>query len=186
MMSSLLFPFISCFFASFILPLSFPEVRFLSFAPCITLALARLEFTYGLWIAACCGMVIDLFSSSLPLGFFALNYALTGTLIYRYRKYFDEESIHVFSLYTILFSFVSTLLHCILYALIHMHVPLKGITLVTDLMIMPLLDGGYALLWVLYPLTIWRFATSASSIIYYKRTWLRAQTYLKGLIWQTK
>ena len=152
--------FIPLFCASFageLFSLHFiPVIKLFGFLPFILLAIARLSLPKALWCSAAAGFVIDLYSFGPPLGFFALNYSLSTLALFRYKKFFSEENLFAFTLYGVLLSCVSTLIHFCLYAIIDVHLKLSPLTLLTDLICMPLLDGIYTLIWVLLPLLLYK------------------------------
>lgn len=166
--SSLRYPFLLTLLGTYFLPNMIPSLRFVTFAPLITLGFSRLSLPASLFIAVFAGLFLDLYSPTLPLGFFALNYMLTTLLLYRYRKYFLEEKPHIFALYSTLFSFFSTALHFFLYALIDIHIKLRWQTIFTDFTIMPLLDGLYSFIFVLLPLKIYKHLTTPKMILLYR------------------
>lgn len=154
---SLSFPFAICFLATLLFPIFIPSCRILAFAPLITLIISRYSLAITLWSSLTFGFIIDSLSFSTPFGFFALNYCLSSLLIYRYRKYFLEEKVLIFALYSTLFSFVSTFIIFILFALIEIQLKLNIFILFSDLILMPIVDGIYSFLCVLFPMAIYRY-----------------------------
>ncbi len=149
---TLILPFTLSYISMLFLPFIIPSVRFLTFAPLITLIMSRFSFHYTLWLTSLIGVLMDLHSINFPLGFFGLNYCLSTLVVYRYKKYFLEEKPHIFALYSVLFSFIATTIHFILSATFEMNIKLHILTFFTDLIFMPILDGIYAFLIVLLPL----------------------------------
>ncbi len=156
------------FAGQFFLPLFFPSAKILGFLPYIIFAISRLSLPKALWCSALCGLLIDLTSFGPPLGFFAINYSLSTLILFRYKKFFSEENLLSFALYAIIFSLVSTLIHFSLYAIVDTHLKLSLLTLATDLICMPLIDGAYTLLWALLPLLLYKYLTEPSRLLYYK------------------
>lgn len=153
-----LLPLFALSFAGELLaPIFLPTIRLLGFLPFILFSLARLSLPKALWASALAGLTLDLYSFGSPLGFFALNYTLTSLILFRYKKFFSEEKLFAFTLYGVLFSFVSTLFHFCLYAIIDIHLKLSFFTLLTDLICMPLLDGIYTFVWALLPLLLYKY-----------------------------
>jgi len=176
---TLLAPFCVCFLAMIFFPLFFPSIRILSFAPLITLIISRLSRPIALWLATLSGVIIDLYSIATPFGFFALNYCIATLLIYQYRKYFLEEKIHIFALYSILFSFVSTFIGFILFAVIEVQLKLNIFTLFSDLILMPIFDGVYAYIVVLFPISAYKYLMHPKRILYFKRSYWRLTRKLR-------
>lgn len=133
-----------------------PTIRLLGFLPFLLFSLTRLSLPAALLCSATAGLTLDLYTFGSPLGFFALNYSLTSLILFRYKKFFSEEKLFPFALYGVAFSFTSTLIHFFLYAIIDVHLKLSFLTLVTDLICMPLLDGVYTIIWVLLPLLLYK------------------------------
>lgn len=172
-------PFILCFVILLIFPSIIAGVRLLAFVPFLTFVLANNRLPLALWLSLAAGLIVDLYSNSAPLGFFALNYTLSSIIVYRYRVYFSQEKIHIFSLYSVLYSLVSTVLHFILFALIEMHIKLHFFSVITDLFLMPILDGVYALAWVFFPLKVYKKLSSEAAVKQMKRAMFIAQNRLK-------
>lgn len=181
-MKSLVIPFGIAFFVLVMMPTIFPWVRFICFAPFLTLCFARLDFPVAIWIAAGCGLICDLSSFSTLLGLTSLNYILSTLVIYRYRKHFLEEKIHVFTLYSILFSFVSTLIHFALFTPFASHIHLHPYTILSDLLVLPLFDGALGLLTLFYPLYLYRYCNHPKRILFFQLTWARFYRYLRKFI----
>jgi hypothetical protein len=149
-------------------PILFPMIRLIGFLPFLLFAISRLRLPSVLWCSAIAGVTLDLYSFGAPLGFFALNYSLTSLILFRYKKFFSEENLWAFTLYALLFSFVSTLIHFFLYAIIDVHLKLSFLSLMTDLICMPLIDGLYTFVWALLPLLLYKYLTEPSRILFYK------------------
>ena len=129
----------------------FPMVRLLGFLPFLLLSLMRLSLPKALWASAAAGFALDLYTSQTPLGLYALNYSLTTLILFRYKKFFSEDKIFPLMLYAITFSSLSTLIHFCINPF-----PPSLLSLVTDLIFMPIADGIYTLTWVLLPLTLYK------------------------------
>ena len=147
-----------------IFPSFAPQIRLLAFVPFLTFVIANNRLPGALWLSLIAGLVVDLYSNIAPLGFFALNYTLTSVVVYRYRSYFSQEKAHIFSLYSLLYSLISTALHFVLYALIEMHIKLHLFSIITDLILMPILDGVYALVLVFFPLKVYAQITQPKMV----------------------
>ena len=165
---TLFLAFILSYLGVVLLPALFPFIRLIGFAPFLTLAISQISILPTLWISALAGLIIDLYSPASHIGFFAINYTLTTLLIYRFKKIFPEEKIVIFAIYTSLFSFSSTLIQFILHALIDVNLKLRVLTILTDLIIMPILDGIYALVAILIPLAAICYMTDERRLKAYK------------------
>ncbi len=148
-------PFGLSFIILLIFPSFVPQIRLLAFVPFLTFACAHYSLAGALWLSMFSGLIVDLYSKSAPMGFFALNYTLTTVIVFRYRSYFSFEKVHVFALYAVMYSFISTLLHFVLYGLIEMHFKLHLFSVITDLILMPIVDGVYSLACVFFPMKVY-------------------------------
>ena len=167
-----------CFFCHYF-PFWLPYTRILLFAPLMTLVFSRLSLPISLWLATLSGLYVDLLSYTGILGLSSLNYVLTTLCIYRFRSYFSEEKIHIFSLYTILFSLVSTLFQLSFDLPLITHRPPHLLTILTDLLLLPIVDGVYALLLFLYPLKLYKIALTPTSILFYQKWWHKFYKFLQ-------
>lgn len=149
------FFFIALFFAFYSAAL-LPTYTFLPFSPFLVIVLKRFSFPRSLWIAAGCGLIMDLLSNSTPLGFHGVNYVIATFCLYRFRHYFVEKALGLCS-FTFLFSFLSTLTHRLMLILFGIMLPITWKSIATDLALMPFLDGFYAFLWFSCPLLLYHF-----------------------------
>jgi rod shape-determining protein MreD len=131
-----------------------PHVRLLTFSPFLALLYNQSNFLKSLWLASLCGLIVDLLSSEFRLGIHALNYCLTTLLLYAQKKHFFEDKPLALSLFTLLISIVSTLIQLVLISIFDRALPLSGKLLVTDLILMPAIDGLYAFLWFSCPILL--------------------------------
>jgi rod shape-determining protein MreD len=150
----LYFPFTLAVFFALFGSVFLPYVHLLVFSPFLGLLYTRCNFVKALWIASLCGFVMDLLSSEFRFGIQALAYALTTLLLYKQKKHFFEDKPLALSLFTLLISIVSTLCQWSLISLFDRALPLSGKFLFTDLVVMPLVDAGYAFLWFSCPMML--------------------------------
>lgn len=160
--------FFFCFAGELLAPFLIPTIRILGFLPLLLFALSRLSLPKVLWISLIAGLTVDLYSSGPPLGFFAINYSLSSIILFRYKKFFSEENFFAFTLFGLLFSFTSTLIHFFLYAIFDTHLKISPLTLATDLICMPIIDGAYTLLWALFPFLLYKYITEQGRMHYFK------------------
>ena len=125
---------------SFVLFCPFP---LLSFAPFYAIVYRRLGFLHALWITAGCGCIQDLFVAG-PFGLHTLIATLTTFFLFRFRIYFVDKGIGLFS-YTFVISFLLTLLGRLSLFLYNAFLPLTLKGLATDFLLLPLADALYAL-----------------------------------------
>jgi hypothetical protein len=132
----------------------FPSLNLAFLVPLIVFCYYRTSFARSLWIALACGLLIDLLSSDGRMGLFALNYSLTTACLYHRQKHFFEESISTLPLMTIFFSLLSALIHLPLLFGLESGVPFSFPWIITDILLMPFVDGIYAFFWFSLPLLI--------------------------------
>lgn len=132
----------------------FSTLRIFAFAPFLALLYHRKSLIHALWIASLCGLIIDLCSSDLRIGIYALNYALTTLLLYPQKRHFFEDKITALSLFTILISAISTGLQFLLNSIFGMPIPFSFKLFLADFIAMPIADGVYAFLWFSCPILL--------------------------------
>lgn len=152
--SLILFFFLALFFSIFQSAI-FSKLHLFAFAPFLAILWIRSSFLSSLWGSFFCGFLIDLFSS-ISMGIFALNYTFISLFLYRFHTHFyDDKPLHLAS-YTALISSISTLIHPFLLFLFDRSIPISGKWILTDLLLMPLLDGAYAIFWFWCPLILYQ------------------------------
>lgn len=129
----------------------FPSFILLAFSPWIALVVLKCSFHRCMIYAMISGSILDLFSND-PMGVHALNYTLIALTLYRYKRFFSYEMPLHLGLFTFLVSFTSTLLQIFLLFLFDRRIPFAGEWVFGDLVIMPLADALYAIIWLSYPL----------------------------------
>ncbi len=134
----------------------FHSIRLFAFTPLLAIAFQRTSFLASLWIAASLGFLIDLFTSDIRFGLFALSYALTAACTHRFRLHFFEENLISIPLYTLL---ISTLLSLVQFFLI---LPINTFSfpfIITSFLLMPLMDAVLAFVWFTCPLFLYHLVT---------------------------
>ncbi len=127
----------------------------ITFAPFLALSYYRFTLLGALWVAAGCGLIIDLLSST-PLGMYTLNYVFVSFLLYRYRIHFVEKPLGLASL-TLIFSICSLLITRVFFFIYGISLPFTFKGLVTDFLILPIGDGLYSFFCFSLPLILYRF-----------------------------
>jgi rod shape-determining protein MreD len=151
----LLFSFsLACFFAVFGTAIT-QEFKLFAFAPFLAIVYNRTELQKALWIAALCGAFIDLLSSEFVLGLHAVCYSLTTLMLFKQKKHFFEDKPLALSLFTALISMVATGMQLLLISIFDRALPLSVKLLMTDFLLMPLLDGVYAFFWFSCPMMLY-------------------------------
>ncbi|NGX50232.1 MAG: hypothetical protein K1060chlam2_00073 [Chlamydiae bacterium] len=125
-----------------------------AFAPFLVIAFYRYPLVASLWIAAGCGLILDLLTTT-PFGIYTLNYVAVSFFLFNCRSYFVEKPIGLASL-TLIFSTLSSILARISFWTLGITLPLTLKGAATDFVVMPLFDGIYSLLCFSCPLILFR------------------------------
>lgn len=133
-----------------------PNYRFLSFAPFLIIAFNRLSLPKTLYLACICGLITDLLSSQHLWGFHMLNHVVTLFFLYLFRFLFVEKIFGLFLL-VIFFSFFATIIGWVTLLFFETSFPTTWEGIKSDLLIMPFLDGCYALLCFLFSLLVYNY-----------------------------
>lgn len=149
------FFFLSLFF-TFYLTALFPKYILLPFSPFLITASHYCSLAKSLWLATVCGLIMDLVSSLTPFGFHALTYVIVTFFLYRFRLFFVEKALGIIS-FTALFSFLSTFLGRVFLSFFGIPLPFIWPHVITDFLLMPILDGLYAFLCFSCPLMFYHF-----------------------------
>ncbi len=148
------FIFLAFFFACvplIVCPVIFPQARLTFFAPFLALMLYKRPLLHCLWYALGCGFIMDLLATEGRLGVYAMTYAVTTWVLFQQKRHFFEDRITTLPMMTLLFSILSTLF--LMTTLKGMGYPLKLSLhwIVSDLVVMPLADAVYGLVWFALP-----------------------------------
>jgi rod shape-determining protein MreD len=144
MMTLYLFTYAYCL--AMLLPLFFPFLHLLYFAPFLILCFNRCSLMGCLWWALICGLVVDLFSSETRLGTYAINYCLTTLCLYRYRFHFFEDGFSTLPVLSFGFTCIFTLIQVAIFYLIDKPITLTVEWLINDLIFFPTQAAIYSIL----------------------------------------
>lgn len=133
----------------------FPHLHLMTLAPFLVILYLNLKPISALWCSTLTGLFSDLFSSHL-FGMYALLFALTSALLYRQKRFFNEKPINL-AIFTALVSLLLSLMQPLFLFLFEKGVALSGRWILTDLLLLPLLDGLYALIWFSLPLQLYDY-----------------------------
>jgi rod shape-determining protein MreD len=153
----LLFFFLMSLLAALFGSAVLPGVRFLAFSPFLAVSYYRMSGVKALYLAACCGLIVDLLSCQLYFGLHAVNYTLATALLYRQRRHFFEDKTISFLLFTVIISSVISGIHLLFLALSGSSFPINGRFLFTDLIAISFLDGLYGFLWFICPMKLYKY-----------------------------
>jgi len=147
----------------------FPEVKWVFFAPFLTICYTSLPILPCLWLSSITGICMDMMGEGLPFGTHALIYLVVTSLLYPYRRHFVDKAIGL-SIFTYLFSSLSTFLHMGAEVILSKSLPFSFYALCTDTLFFPLFDALYAFLWFSFPLLVYG---------YLKKQWFRFLLFRK-------
>ncbi len=147
------FAFLLGMIALYLQGIIYPTLPILAFSPFLALASLKSPFAKALWTAALAGALVDLVSDH-PMGLHALNYVLATAILHRYKKHLSFDQPFHFSLYTALFSSLSTALQFILLFLFDRRVPHDGQWILIDIFGLPAIDALYGFVWFAAPLAL--------------------------------
>jgi rod shape-determining protein MreD len=161
------------FFVTFLLALLvflgqktiYPSLSLSAFTPLMALAILTFKREKALWIGFLIGLIIDLFTAN-KMGLWALNLSLTTLVIFRFKIHFYRDKPQHIVIFTALFSMTSTVLHFFITFFFDKTFPLSGKWIFTDCIIMPIIDGIYALIWFLIP--FWTYDNLKRKLFFFK------------------
>lgn len=104
-----------------------------------------------LWLSIACGVIMDMLGAHTRIGFFAVTYWITTAILYRLKQQFFEDKLSTLPVMTFFFAIFSTIIQAILLNAMGVTLHLTGQWVVTDLLMYPLADALYALLWFAIP-----------------------------------
>lgn len=121
-----------------------PSWRLFFLIPFLITAIYQKSNLACLWYAFFCGLILDAAISQERFGLYALNYTIAMALLYPQKQHFFADSPSTLPIMTALFSMIATLIQAILMHGLERDLSISWSWLVTDLLIMPLLDGLFA------------------------------------------
>lgn len=124
-------------------PALFSSLRLLFFAPFLVILYYKKSYSFCLWAALLCGLLLDLLTSSMRIGLYAMSYCLTTGFLYGQRRNFFADSISTLPIMTFLFSISATLIQLIFVYVFEQNITFSKTWLLTDLVYMPAADALY-------------------------------------------
>jgi len=124
----------------------FPSCHIHAFAPFLILNFNRKSLIFCLYMSFLVGLFLDGFSAEHVFGINALSYCFTTLLLYPQRRNFFDDKASSIAIFTILFSSLSSLLQFFSLSILDSTSNISGKMLAFDTLIMPFLDGLYAVL----------------------------------------
>ena len=123
------------------LPLLVPGPLPFTFILPIMFSLKKLPVPLFLSLCALCGLFVDCFDSSLPMGSHAAIFLVTGGLANEFHRFFFSDKFISIAFFSMLLSITITFQLLALRRGIH----LKGPSLISEFLICPLIDSLYCL-----------------------------------------
>lgn len=147
---NLLYSFVFATFAALFSSALFPSFKPVFYAPFLVISFLNCSFISSLWLACLGGIVVDILSST-HMGLNALIYTSLATCFYRQKRYFKDTPVNI-TLFTVLLSFLYTLLSVILLFVLEKGVKLSFLSFITDFIVLPIFDGLYGLVFFAIPI----------------------------------
>lgn len=130
-------------------------IPLIAYAPYLMSILMHHSLKKVLWHSILCGIIVDLFQSTLPFGYSALGYLLASLIIYRQKWWFFNDKLGSLSFFVALFSLLFSLFQLITFKLQNHPITLSWYSLLSDFVLMPVCDGLYAFICFTSPLLIY-------------------------------
>ncbi len=150
------------------IPIFFPSIRFAFFAPLLAIAFHRIDFIRSLWLCFLCGGFIDLFSSQMKFGLYALSFCLATCVCYKQKRHFFEEKSIALSLFSILISSIQSLCLIFVSAIFDKQVSISLSMMISEIIITPMIDGIYAFIGFLIPMKLYLYILSGKWKAYFQ------------------
>ena len=122
----------------------FPKISIFFFIPFLVFVFFKKNFIQTLFWAFFCGLIVDLFSSK-HFGIFSFSYVLMSFLLFSKKRFFKETPFNI-AIFSSIASFVFTIIFVLLSLIFNSVVKISFLFVISDLIIMPILDGIYAFL----------------------------------------
>jgi len=139
------------------------------FAPFLCLSYTKKNFVYSLWLSLFCGLIIDLLSTEYKFGLMSLAYSIAAAIMYRYCRFFSNTKSFSLCLYVIIFSSLLSIINIFLLSSFIKHFNLSLVGIITDVIVMPILDGVYTLLLFILPTVLFNTTKGWFTRMYYAR-----------------
>lgn len=164
----MLFPYLLSLFGLLCNSVFFPQIHLFVFAPFLALLVIRKNLLSTLWIAAWAGLTLDLLSSNIRFGLYAVSFLVTGLIIFKLKNLFFDEKPLALAVFSSIVAFIFTLIELSLISSFGRPPPftLKGLSF--DLLILPLLDGIFSFFWFSLPLKLYTWVRSGKFFLLFK------------------
>lgn len=162
-------PFFLALFYAVLGTALFPSLHLHPFAPFLAVLAYRLPLNKVLWCATGCGLIIDLLSSHLYFGLYALNYCITLFALYNQKRHFFEDKPFSVPLLTLLISIMSCVIELFFEIMGGHEIPFSLPFLLIEFLVMPLADGIYAYLWFVLPCMGFLYVRKKGAMLLFKQ-----------------
>ena len=127
----------------------------------------------SLWLSVLCGLITDLFSFDLPFGFFPSIFCLTTMIVRRMKSYFSAANLRSVFLFAYSFCMLTAIFQLIGYCIFHIPSPTTTLSLACSVLIYPLIDTIFFLVFCYYPVIFLSWLTSPTNILYYRKAFYK-------------
>lgn len=122
------------------------------FIPIIIISFYQKSLNYCLWFSLLCGLIFDLFHQADLLGLEILAFSLSTLLLYNQKQNFFSDYITTLPLMTFFYSALNFVIECLIIYFIDKPSFFFSIKfIISNLLIYPLMDSIYALLFFVLP-----------------------------------
>ena len=142
-----------------------PLVFFSAFVPILSINILSLNKEKALWIAFASGLLVDFFTST-KMGIWPLNFCLCTLILFRFKSHFYKDKFLHVGMFAAIFSSLSSILHAIISFLFNSKIPFSGRWMITDCIIMPIIDGAYTIAW--FFISFWLYDQTKSKLFLLK------------------
>jgi hypothetical protein len=141
---SLFWSFLIGLSLTFLLPVMAPQWHLTYFAPFLIIAMYQKSLTTCLILAICCGTIIDGLSSYATFGIHATAYTGAMAILFSQRRNVFADSLTTLPFMVLVFSALSCAFLATLLDLLDITNVFSWPWIITDLMILPAVDGAVA------------------------------------------
>ncbi|MGR3973429.1 MAG: hypothetical protein QRY72_02490 [Candidatus Rhabdochlamydia sp.] len=152
---SLYIPFFISLMMAIINSAILPTISLNAFCPFLPFIYKRYSLQKSLFISCGCGLILDLLSSEFHFGVHALSFVMTTFLLYHQKKHFFEDRALPFSLFSLFISICLTTMQLLILYILNQEILVTQETLLTDYLLLPLIDGAYSFLCFTCPILIY-------------------------------
>ncbi len=137
------------------IPIFLPLCHLSTFSPFLAYTYHKKTLIQSLWISILCGLMIDLCTSQLHFGLYALNFAITTLLLFSKKRHFFDEKPLSLSIFTFFISAIATLTLLLLTISFDAQLSLNWPTIISDVFLMSIADALYAFIGFTLPIKLY-------------------------------